>query len=128
MSRIFTKLCFSCSSHSPVHSRSSEHFIRRHGILHLKFRFSAGPDEHFRAATGSLRHSQAPSVFLLVGYTVKRLIYKMAGLQPTLETLNFDNLVLRSLPVDPNEENTQRQVSCEYRSNADVSELPYHVK
>lgn len=28
----------------------------------------------------------------------------------TLETLNFDNLALRSLPIDPCEENSQRQV------------------
>lgn len=28
----------------------------------------------------------------------------------TLETLNFDNLALRSLPIDPREDNVQRQV------------------
>ena len=28
----------------------------------------------------------------------------------TLETLNFDNLALRSLPVDPEHDNTTRQV------------------
>ena len=33
--------------------------------------------------------------------------HKMA----TLESLKFDNLVLRSLPIDPNKENKPRQVS-----------------
>ena len=33
----------------------------------------------------------------------------------TLETLNFDNLALKSLPIDPEEDNFIRQVKLKHR-------------
>ncbi|XP_041372040.1 protein adenylyltransferase SelO, mitochondrial-like [Gigantopelta aegis] len=44
-------------------------------------------------------------------YQLRGTILKTCCRMSTLETLNFDNLALRSLPIDPVEENHVRQVS-----------------
>ena len=64
---------------------------------------------HLPSVTTS-RTANRSGIGFLSGYAVRRLFNKMAGLPPLLETLNFDNLALKKLPVDPNIEETQRQV------------------
>jgi hypothetical protein len=46
----------------------------------------------------------------------------------TIETLSFDNLVLRSLPVDPNPTNTQRNVCNPFSLSLSLSLMHQHSK
>lgn len=50
------------------------------------------------------------TTFALVGYGCLRLVHRMAGHSVTVETLKFDNLALRALPVDSSMDTSQRQV------------------
>uniref|UniRef100_A0A0B7A2E6 Selenoprotein O n=1 Tax=Arion vulgaris TaxID=1028688 RepID=A0A0B7A2E6_9EUPU len=111
MSKILSRLCIKCYSHSPTRSNPTEILFGNQDHLRLRHRFYFTQRDCFAATpTTNLRFLGATNAFLLLIRHAVRFVHKMAGLQPTLETLNFNNLALTSLPVDPNEEKIQRQV------------------
>ncbi|XP_005102618.1 protein adenylyltransferase SelO, mitochondrial [Aplysia californica] len=114
MSRNFVKCCISTQ-------RSPEHVAAFRGLQHCHVpqpgrgrqsirSYSQSSSEYSDSRRSHHRTQSARNIICLAGYAVKRFVHKMAGASPTLETLNFDNLALKSLPVDPNVEKTQRQV------------------
>lgn len=113
MNQLCTRLGIRCCSNSPVHPKTREHFIGNLGPplspLKLKQRlyFSISRD----LGVVNTRQRQAPNVLLSACYRVRSFVQRMAGIQPTLETLNFQNYALKSLPVDESNEKSPRQVT-----------------
>ncbi len=71
----------------------------------------AGVGNHASANTGNL-HSRTVSTFPVNFWNLPHHHHSIPkySRMATLEKLNFDNLVLRALPIDPNDSNEVRQV------------------
>ncbi|CAG5131157.1 unnamed protein product [Candidula unifasciata] len=114
MNHLCTRLGIRCCSNIPVHPKPGEHSVGNTSPdlpqLKLKRRLYFTVSGDLGEEDRRQRQPQEPNVLVSTGYRVKSFLHRMAGLQPTLETLNFQNRALRCLPVDESEEKTQRQV------------------
>lgn len=101
-----------------MHQRQFKAITRRHSVtIQILINFTRGLHNSAKIGQNGSTHTiimeHRPITLLSLGYALKRFAYKMAGIKVTLETLNFNNLVLQRLPVDSYISDKQREVSIE---------------
>ncbi|BFZ06262.1 hypothetical protein BsWGS_09301 [Bradybaena similaris] len=114
MNQICARLAVRCCCNTPAHPKATENLVGNLNPnltpLRLKRRLYFTVSVNLSETTSRQAQPRAPNVLLSAGYKVKSFVQRMAGVQPTLETLNFHNSALKSLPLDESRDKTQRQV------------------
>ncbi|XP_059146510.1 protein adenylyltransferase SelO, mitochondrial-like [Physella acuta] len=97
-----------------MHQRHFKAFTQRYSVtVQILQTFSRSLHNSVKIGQNGSTHAimeHRPITLLSLGYALKRFAYRMAGVKVTLETLNFNNLALQRLPVDPYVSDTQREV------------------